>query len=186
MLAIVALAALTGSAFPFRPTQDALNSFLTAGLPPLALAVWAMSGRPPQHILRAVGRFVLPAAALAALAGAGVYLYYLRQVHIDVETARAALTTTVICCGAALILFARPPARFWSATTSPGKDRRPAALALSVPALLAVIMAIPALRAFFDLTLLAAEDYALIAVVVAAWAVVLRLLYTVTGSVSPG
>ncbi len=57
VLLIIALTGLAGVSFPFLPTQDALNSFLTAGLPPLLLALWAVSGRPPRHLLER-GRIV--------------------------------------------------------------------------------------------------------------------------------
>jgi cation-transporting ATPase E len=168
VLAIVALSALVDVDFPFLPTQDALNSFLTAGLPPLLLALWAISGRPPQHTLEAVGRFVFPAATTIALVGIGVYLYFLHETGDDLETSRSALVTTVILCGAALTLFAKPVTN---------QDRRSAGLAVGVIGLLALVVATPGLRSFFDLKLLAAADYALIVAVVIVWTVVLRLIY---------
>jgi cation-transporting ATPase E len=175
VLVIIALTALADVAFPFLPTQDALNSFLTAGLPPLLVTLWAVSGRPPQHVLNAVGAFVLPAAVTIALAGSGVYLYNLRG--SDLETSRAALVTTVIACGAALVLFARPPLNFWAVITPRRQDRRSAALAGGVLGLLALVVLVPPLRTFFDLKLLAPVDYALIAVIVLGWMLALRLIY---------
>lgn len=180
VLALVAMAALAGTPFPFLPTQDALNSFLTAGLPPLLLALWAMSGRPPEYPLNAVRRFVFPAAATIALAGACIYLYTLHTTGDNTETARAALTTTVILCGALLILFVKPPGRFWAVLVPVSADRRPVMLVLGVLILLAVIVLVPVSRTFFDLKLLALADYARIATVVCVWALALRWGYAVT------
>jgi cation-transporting ATPase E len=174
VLLIIALTLLVDVPFPFLPTQDALNSFLTAGLPPLLLTLWAVSGRPPRKLLDAVGSFVFPAAATIALAGTGVYLYALHATGSDLETSRAALVTTVVACGAVLILFAMPPLNFWATVVPPRRDRRAAELAAGVVILLALVVLIPPLRRFFDLTLLAAPDYVLIAFVVCAWALVLR------------
>ena len=173
-LLIVALTGLAGVSFPFLPTQDALNSFLTAGLPPLLLALWAVSGRPPRHLFKAVGSFVIPAAATIALVGTGVYLYALHATGSDLATSRSALVTTVVACGAVLILFAMPPLNFWAAIVPLRRDRRAAGLAVGVVILLALVALIPPLRSFFDLTLLAAPDYAAIALVVGAWTLVLR------------
>jgi cation-transporting ATPase E len=174
VLSIVLLTTLAGATFPFLPTQDALNSFLTAGLPPVLLALWAISGNPPQPILRAVQRFVFPAAATIALAGTGVYLTYLH--FTDFTTAQAALVTTVIACGAMLILFAKPPHPFFATVVPLSQDRRPIALVIGVLGLLALILLLSPLRTFFDLTLLALTDYALIALVVLIWMLGLHLI----------
>ena len=174
VLLIVALTGMVGVPFPFLPTQDALNSFLTAGLPPFLLALWAVSGRPPRKLLGAVGSFVFPAAGTIAVAGTGVYLFALHATGSDLETSRSALVTTVIACGGVLILFAMPPLNFWATIVPLRRDWRAAGLAVGTVILLALVVLMAPLRRFFDLTLLAAPDYALIVLVVGAWALVLR------------
>ena len=56
-------------------------------------------------------------------------------------------------------------------------DWRPTALALGMLGLFGVIMAVPALRAFFELTPLPLFDYLLIGIVVAVWAFLLRFIW---------
>ena len=45
---LVLLTGLVGLSFPFVPSQDALNSFITAGLPPFLLAIWAIAQAPDK------------------------------------------------------------------------------------------------------------------------------------------
>jgi len=73
-LLIIAVA-IIGLGFPFLPTQTALLSFLTVGLPTLALAVWARPGPlPRQSILREISHFVVPASASIFFFGLIVYI----------------------------------------------------------------------------------------------------------------
>ncbi len=73
-LLIIAVA-IIGLGFPFLPTQTALLSFLTVGLPTLALAVWARPGPLPRRsILREIVHFVIPAASSIFLFGLLIYI----------------------------------------------------------------------------------------------------------------
>jgi cation-transporting P-type ATPase E len=177
VVSLIAFTALSDVPFPFLPTQDALNSFLTAGLPPMLLTLWAVKGRSPGQPLKAVGRFVFPAALTIAVLGAAVFVYFFAASDQDTEIARSALSTTVIGCGSLLILFAKPPAPFWAVIRPLSGDRRPVALAGVVLGLLAVALVTPPLRQFFRLTPLDLTDYALIAGLVLFWVLVVRLAY---------
>lgn len=73
-LLIIAVA-IIGLGFPFLPTQTALLSFLTVGLPTLALAVWARPGPLPRRsILREIAHFVIPASASIFFFGLLIYI----------------------------------------------------------------------------------------------------------------
>jgi cation-transporting ATPase E len=106
----------------------------------------------------------------------GVYLVYL-QTTDDVGLARTALTTLTVLCGITLIPFVEPPTPAWVGGDELSGDWRPAVLALGMLALFGVIMLVPALREFFELTPLRGQDYALIGGVVIVWALVLRFIW---------
>jgi cation-transporting ATPase E len=73
-LLIIAVA-IIGLGFPFLPTQTALLSFLTVGLPTLALAMWARPGPLPRRsILREIAHFVVPASASIFFFGLFIYI----------------------------------------------------------------------------------------------------------------
>ncbi len=70
---LVATMALGG--FPFTPKQNAILTFLTEGVPALALAAWARPGALSQRsMLSSLLKVVLPSALLISLVGVGVYL----------------------------------------------------------------------------------------------------------------
>jgi cation-transporting ATPase E len=56
-------------------------------------------------------------------------------------------------------------------------DWRPTLLALGMLVLYAVITAVPALRAFFELTPLRLVDYALLGAIAVVWALLMRLIW---------
>lgn len=168
-------AAMLSLPFPFLPTQDSLNSFLTAGLPPILLAFWARSGQPPQQRLLNVFRFVLPAALTLSMIGLALYAYLYDQTD-SLDLARSAATTMVITCGSLLILFIKPPASFWSVVEPLAGDWKVSAVGPAMLALLGIILVVEPLRDFFVLPVLEGQHYALIGVAAITWMVVYRLL----------
>ncbi len=103
----------------------------------------------------------------------------------NLAISRSALVTTVVACGAVLVLFAMPPRNFWATFVPLRRDRRAALLAVGIAILLALVVLIPPLRRFFDLTLLSAPAYAGIACVVVVWTLALRLISTYTEGIRP-
>ena len=93
------------------------------------------------------------------------------------EIARTALTTVTVLCGLVLIPFVEPPTEWWVGGDVLSGDWRPTLLALGMLGLYGVIMTVPSLRAFFELTPLRGLDYLLIGIVVALWALLLRLIW---------
>jgi len=175
-LLLVIATQMVGVPFPVTPKHNSIIAFLTVGLPILAIAAWARPGTPARDVIRATGRFVFPAAFTIAVLSLSVYLAHLAS-GADVETARTALTTTCVLCGLLLIPFVEPPNQAWVGGDDLSGDRRPALLALGLLILYLVITVTPPLRAFFELTLLRGTDYALIAALVAVWAVVQRAVW---------
>jgi len=175
MLLIVATR-LVGVAFPVTPKHNSILALLTVGIPILAIAAWARPGAPPRSVIRSTSHFVFPAAFTVSVVSLAVYLSYLGMTG-EVAIARTALTTATVMCGLVLIPFVEPPTDAWVGGDVLSGDPRPTALALGMLGLYGVIAAVPSLRAFFELTPLRGLDYLLIGVLVAAWALLLRLAW---------
>ena len=163
--------------FPFLPKQNAILTLLTEGIPALVLAAWA---RPrtfsQQRALPSLLHFVIPAAATLGLVALGVYLVAY-STSSQLPVAQSALTTFTITSGLLLIPFVAPPVRVWVGGSSLGGDWRPTLLALGLLAGYAALLAIPPLRAFFDLTALDSLSYLFIELAALAWAVIVRWVW---------
>ncbi|MGD9048570.1 MAG: HAD-IC family P-type ATPase [Anaerolineae bacterium] len=167
---------LVGVPFPVTPKHNSILALLTVGIPILALAAWARPGPPPRSVVRSTSHFVFPAAFTVSVVALAVYLAYLAMGD-DLEVARTALTTVTIFCGLLLIPFVEPPTGWWVAGDVLSGDRRPALLALGMLLLFGLIMLVPPLRGFFELTLLRPIDYLLLAALAAGWALLLLTLW---------
>ncbi|NLD74747.1 MAG: HAD-IC family P-type ATPase, partial [Chloroflexi bacterium] len=176
VLGLVVATRVIGLPFPVTPKHNSILALLTVGVPILAIAAWARPGRPARRMLRAVGRFVLPASLTVAILCLAVYLYYLGHSG-DLLVAQSALTTASVLCGLLLIPFVEPPTPGWVAGDELSGDWRPAALAVAMLGAYALVLAVPSLRAFFELLILRPLDYALIAGAVALWALALREIW---------
>ncbi len=176
MILIIIGAAVVSVAFPTTPRLNALPALLAVGIPTVALAAWAQPGRTTRHVLQAVLPFALTAALTIAPIGLTLYLSYIRVTN-DVDLARTILTVVVTLCGLALIPFVEPPSPAWTGAEALSGDRRPALLALALAAVLAVILAVPPLRSFYELSTLAPLDLIVVAVVVAGWAFAFRAIW---------
>jgi len=163
--------------FPFVPRQNAILTFLTEGIPALALVSWARPRAFEQRrALPALLHFVIPAAVTLCLAAIGVYMASF-STDAQLPTAQSALTTFSIVCGLLLLPFVEPPTRAWTGGSKLSGDWRPTLLALGLLVSYATLLAIPPLRAFFELTALDGRSYLLIGLVALAWAVVLRFTW---------
>ena len=176
MTLLILGAAVVGVAFPVTPKHNSVLALLTVGLPTLALAVWAQPGELPRSVLRSVRHFVFSAAFTVAAVALAVYVAYVLATG-DVALAQSALTTVTVLCGLVLIPFVEPPTPAWVGGDELSGDRRPALLALGMLAAFVVILLVPALREFFELTLLPALDYVFIGAVVIVWGFALRFAW---------
>lgn len=167
---------IAGAPFPVTPRHNALIALLTVGIPIMAIAAWARAGYSTASVLRATLRFVLLAAFTIAILVTGVYLVYLGMTG-DVALARTALTGTSIFCGLLLLPFVEPPNAWWVAGDELSGDPRPSLLALAMLALFGLVMALPTLRASFELVPLRGWDYPILAGLAVAWALVQRQIW---------
>ncbi|HUX86933.1 MAG TPA: cation transporting ATPase C-terminal domain-containing protein, partial [Chloroflexota bacterium] len=172
--------------FPLSPKLNALLTLFTVGIPTIALAAWARPIPPPRDaLLRALFQFVVPAAWSLAVVGFAVYLAYFLPSRDEIlraapgvvqspallaaqTVAQSALTTVSVLCGLLLVLFRRPSAPGMGETLQ--RDWRVWVLVAALLLGFVLVLAIPSLRTFFDLTWLGLADYLGLAVVALIWA----------------
>ena len=175
MCLLVAIMIVDG--FPFVPRQNAILTLLTEGIPALALASWAEPRAfEPKRALSSLLHFVIPAAVTLSLAALGVFMVGFTS-DAQLPAAQSALTSFTITSGLLLIPFVVPPVRAWVGGSRLGGDWRPTLLGLGLLVGYAALLAIPPLRAFFELTALDARSYLLIGLAALTWALLLRLIW---------
>ena len=191
---LIASVAIVGAGFPFSPKHNSILTFLTVGIPTFALAVWAKPGVPKANAVRLMLAFVVPAALMLALVDLVAYLYFVLQSlppgYADLTgrqmqqamraaeiVARSGVTTVSVCCGLMLMVFVQPPTRFWTGGDELSGDWRPTILAGVLAVVYVVLSAVPATASFFELVIHRPVDYAVIAVLFAAWTFALRYFW---------
>jgi cation-transporting ATPase E len=180
-------------AFPFSPRQSALLSFLTAGVPAVALAVWARPGRAAHgSTLARLASFSVPAGLAVTLVGLLLFVGYVLPVFdlvadgtVTIGEINAALKDTLpraqtlltyflTVCGLLLVMFVEPPSRFWAGGDEPSGDRRPTWLTIALLVAVLLIAFVPFLSELFDLRPIAPLDMAVVGVAAAVWVFLVR------------
>jgi cation-transporting ATPase E len=104
--------------------------------------------------------------------------YYLTSPQPDtLAVARTVLTTLTTFGGLILIVFVEPPTPFWTGGDDFSGDWRPTILAVILGVIYLLIMVIPSLREFFELSALRLVDYGVMAVLLLIWTLVLRFTW---------
>jgi cation-transporting ATPase E len=165
-----------GFAFPALPTHTAIPALLVIGIPTLALAAWAQPVQATGSSLRTALPFAIPAALSIGAVEGVIYVSYMR-VTGDIMLARTIFTLVATLCGLVLILFLAPPSPFWTGISPLRGDRRITALALTMLALLALIMGLPAGWEFLGFASLQPIDLAIAVLAVTAWGFGLRTIW---------
>jgi cation-transporting P-type ATPase E len=201
-LAIVAIGMITLS-FPFGIKTSTLATFLTVGLPPFFVTLWAKPSQSNPDQGDSFLHFVLPATLTLSLASILVYLYFLaenigpvfdwlsgqlpfeelgRQITFaDVsraqQIAEKALVTMQILAGLLLLPFLKPPTPAWVGGEPLSRDWRYTILAGVVLVLYVLILMIPGLHHFFELSSLDFIHYLGIGLVALIWMVAVRFAW---------
>ena len=175
-LIIASLAVIEG-AFPFTPTQNALLTLLTVGLPSIALAAWAPA-EPigPDDLGRGLARIVVPAGWSIALFGFAAYVIVLAQGG-DFGDGSSTLTTLCVLCGLLFLVFVTDDGT--DASSPKAIDLRRVALAIAMLVAYTAVLATPAARALFDLVPPSLPEIGLTAAAAALWIATLRWLLRV-------
>jgi cation-transporting ATPase E len=190
--ALAILSTFIIGSFPFSPKQSSIFALLAVGIPSMALAAWAMPGKPDgEKLIRQLLHFVLPASLTMSIFGLIVFAGFFFQSYAQFfianpqlrehelillaqPAAQTALTSFSILCALLLIVFTVPPTRFFAAGNPISKDWRPTFLALGLLAVYFVFLLVPSLSAGFDFLPLTLLDHLLIFLAVAAWTMALR------------
>jgi cation-transporting ATPase E len=170
--------------FPFTPRQSSLITLLTVGIPTVALAAWAKPGPTQGKTLLHLVHFVLPATLTASLVTLFVFLIAVvlavsagMPEAMVIATSHSTITIFATVCGLLLLVFVEPPVQFLAGGDTLSGDWRPTILAGALLVGLAGILAIPPVRAFFELQAPSPLDVAVIAGVALLWALLLRFIW---------
>jgi cation-transporting ATPase E len=188
-LGMLILVLMTSGFFPVDLRNASAITLFTVGVPTALLAIWARPGPVPRETLQqTLARFVVPAAGLASVIGllvvTGIFLIDDADFRAGLATqeavdaaAKTSVTTFLIYIGVLVLLFVEPPNRVFAVIEPISPDRRPTYLAIALGVSYAVVMVIPPLRDFFNLSLLSARDAGIVALGVLAWAVLVWIFW---------
>jgi magnesium-transporting ATPase (P-type) len=131
---------VVGLAFPFLPRHLTLIGALTIGIPSFFLALAPNNERARPGFLRRVLRFTIPAGALAAIGTFLAYVLAREEPGVTLAEARTTATMVLLWIGFLVLSAIAAPLTSWRL-----------ALVWAMPALFALVMAVPAAREFFAL-----------------------------------
>jgi len=195
---LVMLSSLVIGEFPLALRQGSLLNLLSVGIPTILLALWARPGRSPkgrpfQQIVHFVITPVLITSAIGLLLFCGSFLLLLQRAGAFVAPlteaqaimfldaarpiAQTALTAFLVICGLFLVIFVEPPTEWWTGGDTLSGDWKPTILAVGLMAAFALINAVPQIRVLFALAPLGWIELGLIAVSLAVWLPLVRLLW---------
>ncbi len=161
--------------FPFLPGQNSAIAMLAMSIPSFFLTTWARPGPAERSsLLKQIGHFVIPAGVFMSVANLIVYLYFIFSSK-SLPDAMTAITHATLLNGLLLVIFTRPPTRFWTGGKELDGDWKPTLLAVAMLAAFEIATNIPIISKFYEIQPLARpQDYLLVAGVSLAWVFVLR------------
>ena len=177
-LMLIAVVVMTDS-FAFTPKQNSLLAFITGGIPAIALAVWTKPRRRDHgNLFHNVLHFSLPASLCMSVTGIGIFVGYYLFLDTNVQqSAQTALTDFGILCGLVLMLYVVPLRRFWAVREPVEGDLRPVVLTGGLLVLFFAILAVPALRRFFELASLSPIQSLVLVALVLFWTICTHLVW---------
>lgn len=202
ILLIVAVGMITFS-FPFGVKTSTIVTFLTVGIPPFFVTLWAKPGNRSKEAGNSFLHFVVPATLLLSLATILIYVYFYagslepvlqwfsgkisfeevaklitRQDFAQAQaTAETATVTMQVFAGLLLLVFLKPPTAAWVGGEPLSRDRRFAVLAGLLLAVYLVALNIPPIRNFFEVQPLSSTDILGIGLVALGWAFLVRFMW---------
>lgn len=186
-----------GGTFPLLNKHSAVVTLISVGFPTFCIPLWAKPGMLPRRsMMRSLLHFTLPASLSLTLVAFGVYLGYLiativaqhshlpentileiSNFHRFLSVPRSALVTIMIICGLLLVPFLKPPTTAWVGAEPLSGDWRYSLVALALLGVYAIVLAVPPLRQFFELSLLGVNDYLILGSIALLWCLLLRFIW---------
>jgi cation-transporting ATPase E len=193
IMTLTILSALVIGLFPINLRHASVITLWTVGIPSVLLALWARPGYRYRHsLMRRLVHFALPAAVISSLLALIVFyvpLFY-RAPRLGPEitesspefaglilASQSLLASFLLLIGLLLLVFVEPPTRWWVGGDAYSGDWRPTLLAGGLLMAFIAVMAVPALRGFFALALLAPADILLVIAATLAWLILVRLVW---------
>jgi cation-transporting P-type ATPase E len=187
---LIFASAMVTDVFPFLNKQSALLAIFGVGLPTIVLPLWARSGEDKKStsMVRSLLHFTVPATLSMTIVSLLVYLLYLVRAildlspeqnfsQVDYALPRTALVIILVMCHLFLLLFLKPPTRFWVGGESLSGDKRYAIAALILFVIFLVTIKFPPSRNFFQLALLSWFDILFLVLVAVEWCLILRVIW---------
>ena len=173
VLLIIAGAALLGLPFPLTPRQNSVLAFATVGIPLVVLALWVPPRRLPRSLLGETLRVSIPASIGVVIVALPLYAASIRS-GVAVAEAQSILTSLTVFCGLGLLPLISSGAR----EAGQGRYVRwwPWLLSGAMLLVYLVMIQVPFLRDFYELTPLPPQMLALLLGVAALWTAVVHLL----------
>jgi len=187
-LLIFATAIVTDS-FPLENKQSAVVTLIGVGLPTIFIPIWAKPAPTPRGgLVRSMLHFVVPATLSLTLVSLLVYLFFLVSAvldlppfqelrQVDYSLPRSALVTILILGQLCLLPFLKPPTRAWVGGEPYSGDWRYTLMAIALLGVYILIVALPPLREFFELSPLSVPGYLYIGLVAVEWCLLLRFIW---------
>ncbi|MER3432665.1 MAG: haloacid dehalogenase [Leptolyngbya sp. ERB_1_1] len=181
--------AIVSDSFPLLNKHSAIVTLIGVGIPTTFIPIWAQPGEPQKRsLVRSMLHFVVPATITITLVSLTVYLFYLVIASLDLppnvglagiefNIPRTALVTILVFCELLLIPFLKPPTNAWTGGEPLSGDWRFTIVAVVLLILYLLILAIPPLRVFFELSPLSLQDCLFLGLVALEWALILRLAW---------
>ena len=137
---------MSSDAYPLLPRHLSIAASLTIGIPTFFLALAPSSGPwQTDRFVREVARFAVPAGVLIGTGVVAGYLFALHDLDLSVGDSRTVTLTTLVVCGLYLVL-----------ALEAGGSRKRSALVGGMCAVMGglyvLVLALPATRTFFELT----------------------------------
>jgi cation-transporting ATPase E len=202
ILLIIAVGMITFS-FPFGVKTSTIVTFLTVGIPPFFVTLWAKPGNRSKETGNSFLHFVVPATLLLSLATILVYVYFYadslepvlqwfsgkisfeevaklitRQDFKQAQaTAETATITMQVFAGLLLLVFLKPPTGAWVGGEPLSRDRRFTVLAGLILIAYLLALNIPPIRSFFEVQPLQLTDILGIGLVALVWAFLVRFAW---------
>jgi cation-transporting P-type ATPase E len=174
---LILMIGTSSEAYPLLPRHLTLAATLTIGIPTFFLALAPSSGPwRPDHFVRRVARFAVPAGAVLGVSVVAGYLFALHDLDLSVADARTVAVTILVTGGLYLIMVLE----------SEGSLRRStlvATMCAVLGGLYVAALVIPTTRSFFALT---SPDPGMLATALLASAVALGALMLCGFSIRAG
>jgi cation-transporting ATPase E len=181
-LLLIAMVVTRNKVFFYDPTQGGLIVFFSVVLPSVALTFWATSGPiSEKRMLSQLLRFILPVGLTSALASLAIYFIF---EHLTGDTAYAQLgvTYTLTMTGILMVLFIKPPSKFWVGYSQLSGDKRFLWMVLVMVILFGIVLLIPLAQELLKLALLREpEHYLMIVSVTLVWVLLTKLIWYLLG-----